>query len=208
MANSGVTQLVGFRFRPTDQEIIGFFLYKMVVEKRPLTSMPPYNKVIHKCNLFGNKREPSEIWRDYGGDQLKDQYLYFFSELQRNDLPIQRKTGLGTWSETVTYQNVKEEVDEINGKSNLDVIGRKRKFRYENGSTSEDHAGWLLDEHSIFKKACKNGTSSNCYDFDVVICRLRRKGNVDKVREKEEVLFSRSITQEDEKRSIYKGDEN
>ncbi|KAL6276230.1 hypothetical protein ACE6H2_019831 [Prunus campanulata] len=179
MANSGVTQLLGFRFRPTDREIIGSFLYKMVVEKRPLTSMPQYNKVIHKCNLFGNKREPSEIWRDYGGDQLKDQDLYFVSELQRNGLRIQRKTGRGTWSETETYQNVKDEVDEINGKSNLDVIGRKRKFRYENGNTSEDHAVWLLDEYSLFKKACKNGTSSNCYDFDVVICRLRRKGNMD-----------------------------
>ncbi|BFG14351.1 hypothetical protein CerSpe_006250 [Prunus speciosa] len=177
MANSGVTQLLGFRFRPTDQEIIGSFLYKMVVEKKPLTSMPPYNKVFHKCNLFGNKREPSEIWRDYGGDQLKDQDLYFVSELQRNGSRIQRKTGLGTWSETETYRNVK---DEINGKSNLDVVGRKRKFRYENGNTSEDHAGWLLDEYSLFKKACKNGTSSNCYDFDVVICRLRRKGNMDK----------------------------
>ncbi|CAB4261442.1 unnamed protein product [Prunus armeniaca] len=180
MANSGVTQPLGFRFHPTDQEIIGSFLYKMVVEKRPLTLMPPYNKVIHKCNLFGNKREPSEIWRDYGGDQLKDQDLYFISELQRNGLRIQRKTGRGTWSETETYQNVKDEVDEINGKSNLDVIGKKRKFRYENGNTSEDHAGWLLDEYSLFKKACKNGTSSNCYDFDVVICRLRRKGNLDK----------------------------
>ncbi|CAL8999407.1 unnamed protein product [Prunus brigantina] len=75
MANSGMTQLLGFRFDPTDQEIIGFFLYKMVVANNPLTSMPPYNKVIHKCNLFGNKREPSEIWRDYGGDQLDDQDL-------------------------------------------------------------------------------------------------------------------------------------
>ncbi|XP_008227928.1 PREDICTED: NAC transcription factor 29-like [Prunus mume] len=167
MANSGVTQLLGFRFRPTDQEIIGSFLYKMVVEKRPLTSMPQYNKVIHKCNLFGNNREPSEIWRDYGGDQLKDQDLYFISELQRNGLRIQRKTGRGTWSETETYQNV-------------DVIGRKRKFRYENGNASEDHAVWLLDEYSLFRKASKNGTSSNCYDFDVVICRLRRKGNMDK----------------------------
>ncbi|KAI5322468.1 hypothetical protein L3X38_031540 [Prunus dulcis] len=188
MANSGLTQLLGFRFRPTDREIIGSFLYKMVVEKRPLTSMPQYNKVIHKCNLFGNKCEPSEIWRDYGGDQLKDQDLYFVSELQRNGLRIQRKTGRGTWSETETYQNVKDEVDEINGKSNLDVMGRKRKFRYENGNTSEDHAVWLLDEYSLFKKACKNGTSSNCYDFDVVICRLRRKGNMDKSGKKRKCL--------------------
>ncbi|XP_021812137.1 uncharacterized protein LOC110755267 isoform X1 [Prunus avium] len=141
MANSGVTQLLGFRFRPTDREIISSFLYKMVVEKRPLTSMPQYNKVIHKCNLFGNKREPSEIWRDYGGDQLKDQDLYFVSELQRNGLLIQRKTGSGTWSETETYQNVKDEVDEINGKSHLDFIGRKRKFWNENGNTSVDNSG-------------------------------------------------------------------
>ncbi|KAI5322200.1 hypothetical protein L3X38_031272 [Prunus dulcis] len=166
-----MTQLLGFRFDPTDQEIIGFFLYKVVVANNPLTSMPPYNKVIYKCNLFGNKREPSEIWRDYGGDQLDDQDLYFVSELQRNGLRIQRKTGsCGTWSETETYQNVKDEVDEI--------IGRKRKFRYENGNTSEDHAGWLLDEYSLFEKGCKNRTSRNCYDFDVVICRLRRKCNM------------------------------
>ncbi|PQQ14084.1 NAC transcription factor 29-like [Prunus yedoensis var. nudiflora] len=151
MANSGVTQLLGFRFRPTDREIIGSFLYKMVGEKRPLTSMPQYNKVIHKCNLFGNKREPSEIWRDYGGDQLKEGsrlVLRFGAPEKRFVHPTQ------DWP-------------------------RKRKFRYENENTSEDHAVWLLDEYSLFKKACKNGTSSNCYDFDVVICRLRRKGNMD-----------------------------
>ncbi|KAB2625142.1 NAC domain-containing protein 100-like [Pyrus ussuriensis x Pyrus communis] len=60
---------VGFRFRPSDQEIIRFFLYTMVVKREPLMLL--YNNFVHVEDLFSDK-EPRETWEDYGGDQLCD----------------------------------------------------------------------------------------------------------------------------------------
>ncbi|KAM1039841.1 hypothetical protein ACFX13_029837 [Malus domestica] len=81
MENHSLVPL-GFRLIPTDQELVGHFLYNFL-ENIPL--LPPHNTLIHECNIFGNKSKPSEIWEAYGGTQLADDQsaLYFFSELKR-----------------------------------------------------------------------------------------------------------------------------
>lgn len=153
---------VGFRFRPTDQELITLFLYKMVVEKKAL--MATYDNIIRKFNIFGTEFEPSEIWNGFGGEQLHphDQELYFFSELntlssKAGSRKINRKVGLGggTWSGERCDAVYDEEGNEI---------GHKRKFRYENEG-SEEHSGWFLEEYSLSGEGCA---------FDYVICRLRK----------------------------------
>ncbi|XP_008227608.1 PREDICTED: NAC domain-containing protein 83-like [Prunus mume] len=153
---------VGFRFRPTDQELITLFLYKMVVEKKAL--MATYDTIIRKFNIFGTEFEPSEIWNGFGGEQLHphDQELYFFSELntlssKAGSRKINRKVGLGggTWSGERCDAVYDEEGNEI---------GHKRKFRYENEG-SEEHSGWFLEEYSLSGEGCA---------FDYVICRLRK----------------------------------
>lgn len=61
-------------------------------------------------------------------------------------------------------------MDEIKGNLNPNphLIRRKRKFRYKNGKTSEDHDDWLLDEYNIFEKPCKNRRSTT-YDKEYLI---------------------------------------
>ncbi|CAB4290158.1 unnamed protein product [Prunus armeniaca] len=163
---------LGFRFHPTDKEIVGSFLHTLLVDRNPL--MPPYSNFIRACNLFGNKLEPSEIWKRYGGPQLVDQDLYFLSGLKKlSPKRMDRSIGHGgTWSETESFKLIEYD----NGNPN--PIGRKRKFRYENKG-SEEHTWWLLDEYSLFVGP-KNDYNDRSYDFDFVICRMRKNDRASK----------------------------
>ncbi|PQP98940.1 NAC domain-containing protein 37-like [Prunus yedoensis var. nudiflora] len=111
---------LGFRFSPTDEEIVGSFLYKFLVERKSFMSL--YN------NLFGNKTEPLEIWKKYGGPQLVDTDLYFISKLKKlTPKRMDRRVGNGgTWSETESSKLV----EKVSRNPDPNPIGRKRKFRY------------------------------------------------------------------------------
>ncbi|XP_021803665.1 protein SOMBRERO-like, partial [Prunus avium] len=184
---------LGFRFRPTDQEIVGSFLHTLLVERKPL--MPPYSNFIRACDLFGNKLEPSEIWNKYGGPQLVDQDLYFLSGLKKlTPKRMDRSVGQGgTWSETESFKLVEDDNE------NPNPIGRKRKFRYENKG-SEEHTRWLLDEYGLFVGP-KNDYNDRSYDFDFVICRMRKN---DRALSKEINLKRSSQDQVQKKRSTNK----
>ncbi|KAM0999062.1 hypothetical protein FF1_005818 [Malus domestica] len=172
-----------FRFKPTDQELIGRFLRYFLVETPRLLPPPPHHTFMHKCNLFGNHSEPSEIWEAFGGGgalQLAaaDQpALYFFSELTKTTPKgsnIVRKMGRngGKWD----GKAVPTWVEGTDGTSTC--IGLKRTFCYKNEG-SEDNGAWLLDEYSLFA-APRNRKSHTSYDFDYALCRLRKTSDINK----------------------------
>ncbi|TQE04094.1 hypothetical protein C1H46_010314 [Malus baccata] len=172
-----------FCFKPTDQELIGRFLRYFLVETPRLLPPPPHHTFMHKCNLFGNHSEPSEIWEAFGGGgalQLAaaDQpALYFFSELTKTTPKgsnIVRKMGRngGKWD----GKAVPAWVEGTDGTSTC--IGLKRTFCYKNEG-SEDNGAWLLDEYSLFA-APRNRKSHTSYDFDYVLCRLRKTSDINK----------------------------
>ncbi|XP_068339183.1 NAC domain-containing protein 58-like [Pyrus communis] len=172
-----------FRFKPTDQELIGRFLRYFLVETPRLLPPPPHHTFMHKCNLFGNHSEPSEIWEAFGGGgalQLAapDQpALYFFSELMKktpNGSKIVRKMGRigGKWD----GKAVPAWVEGTDATSTC--IGLKRTFCFKNEG-SEDHGAWLLDEYSLFA-APRKRKSHTSYDFDYVLCRLRKTSDINK----------------------------
>ncbi|KAL6134093.1 hypothetical protein ACLB2K_066326 [Fragaria x ananassa] len=70
---------VGFRFHPTDQQLISYFLHKKVTEEASLYS---YKNIVCEFDLFGST-EPWEIWNMYGGHELRNQDLFFFTKLKR-----------------------------------------------------------------------------------------------------------------------------
>ncbi|KAM1602173.1 hypothetical protein TB2_028696 [Malus domestica] len=172
----------GFRFKPTDQELVGGFLHYFLVKTPRLLPPPPHSTFMHKCNLFGNKFQPSQIWEAFGGGaalQLgaADQpALYFFSELKKitpKGSKLDRKMGLGgTWE----GKSVPAWVEGTEGNSSC--IGLKRTFWYKNEGT-EDHGGWKLDEYSLFASP-KKRNSHTSYDFDFVLCRLRNTSGINK----------------------------
>lgn len=146
---------VGFRFHPTDQQLISYFLHKKVTEEASLYS---YKNIVCEFDLFGST-EPWEIWNMYGGHELRNQDLFFFTKLKRASLKssrILRKIGTsGTWSETDASKLIKDEAKQKH-------IGRRRKLRYES-KCSKQHGHWYLDEYSLLDS-----------ESDFVICRLRK----------------------------------
>ncbi|CAL2245605.1 unnamed protein product [Prunus armeniaca] len=97
----------------------------------------------------------SEIWKKYGEPQLVDTDLYFISKLKKlTPKRMDRRVGNGAQT----------------------PLAEREKFRYENKG-SEDHTGWLLDEYSLFDGP-KNDYNQRSYDFDSVICRMRKNDRV------------------------------
>ncbi|XP_050381600.1 uncharacterized protein LOC126798631 [Argentina anserina] len=150
---------VGFRFHPTDEELIRHYLYlknkdnKGADEEAAAAVVPEYD-------LYG-EAEPWAIWEANGGADLYDQDLFFFTKLKKvnpHGTRINRKIGTGTWSEGEPSRPIL--VEEKNNKKTS--IGRKRKFRYENKSSGQ-HGCWYMEEYSL------EGIRSAEY----VICRLR-----------------------------------
>nr|POE94913.1 nac domain-containing protein 48 [Quercus suber] len=87
---------VGFRFNPTDDELVTHFL-----RNRNLGKPTPFNAV-KECDLYG-KKEPWEIWDMFSavdGSRVVRQ-LYFFTKLKtyNNGRRIDRRvgSGSGTW---------------------------------------------------------------------------------------------------------------
>ncbi|XP_065619915.1 NAC transcription factor 29 [Quercus suber] len=160
---------VGFRFNPTDDELVTHFL-----RNRNLGKPTPFNAV-KECDLYG-KKEPWEIWDMFSavdGSRVVRQ-LYFFTKLKtyNNGRRIDRRvgSGSGTWK--------KEHQLKTPG-----LVGvEKSRFSYENNddkssksssSSSSSSSGrngkWNLIE---YKDLNPPNQDSNEY----VVCRLSYSG--------------------------------
>ncbi|KAM1385490.1 hypothetical protein ACFX2F_032048 [Malus domestica] len=128
---------LGFRFHPTDQELVSSYL-----RDRALSGKPLGNPFLHEFNLFG-QTPPWVVWEQFGGNSLLDQDLFFFYELRsRSDSDSRSKRQIeagGTWSETSS--------DKVLGLDGI-PIGDKGHFRYNNKG-SNYNGGWLLEEYSL-----------------------------------------------------------
>ncbi|XP_062007622.1 uncharacterized protein LOC133724787 [Rosa rugosa] len=152
---------VGFRFHPTDDELIRHYLYLKNKVSKGEDEAAAAAAVVPEFDLYG-ETEPWNIWEAHGGADLYDQDLFFFTKLKKvnpHGTRINRKIGTGTWSEGEPSRPIF--VGEKN-KKNKTPIGRKRKFRYEN-KLSDQHGCWYMEEYSL------DGIKS----ADYVICRLR-----------------------------------
>ena len=139
---------VGFRFNPTDDELVTHFL-----RNRNLGKPTPFNAV-KECDLYG-KKEPWEIWDMFSavdGSRVVRE-LYFFTKLKtyNNGRRIDRRVGSGTWK--------KEHQLKTPG-----LVGvEKSRFTYENNddksskssSSSSSKSGrngkWNLIEYKDLK---------------------------------------------------------
>ncbi|KAM1341574.1 hypothetical protein ACFX2F_006008 [Malus domestica] len=123
---------LGFRFHPTDQELISFFPYNRVLRREYCENL------IYEFDLFG-KTPPWVVWENFGGPGLQDQDLYFFCQLKpRSQARIKREIDAGgTWSQS----NSKP----VKNLQNEKAIGKKRNLRYEKEGCEHD-GDWLLEE--------------------------------------------------------------
>ncbi|XP_050384103.1 NAC domain-containing protein 19-like [Argentina anserina] len=131
---------IGFRFHPTDDELVSYYLRnKAQLGDEYRSSHVP------NCPEFYGKSEPWTIWDKYGGHAVEDgEPLFFFAKRKRlnpKSSRFDRKVGTGTWSGQYRVKVMEE------GK----VIGVKRDFRYERGSSADQNNRWLMDEYELNK---------------------------------------------------------
>ncbi|KAM1042331.1 hypothetical protein ACFX13_032127 [Malus domestica] len=78
---AGYDDDVGFRFKPADQELINFFLYRKVVLRQPL--LPRHVGFVHEIDFLGD-HQPWEIWDACGGPHTPTAKKYTSSASSRN----------------------------------------------------------------------------------------------------------------------------
>ncbi|WCJ20546.1 NAC domain containing protein 28 [Euphorbia peplus] len=168
MAFPGVATPTGFRFIPTDQDLL-YFLFKKLTGG---SLCPGEAMLVPESNLYG-KEEPWKLFDEfspkyiplYGSDDL-----FFFSKLikkSQNSKNVERRVGItgGTWHREDKGKEVVAEV-ETDQHQRVLIQGVKKRFKYKNKS-SDQHHRWLMSELSLPEL---NG--------ETVLCRMRKNEDV------------------------------
>jgi len=145
---------VGFRFRPSDEELVRDYLLKKVMgEELPWDG-------IGECDLYGEK-PPWEICGDQEGEKV-----YFFAKLRKlSKSRVARTAGSGVWHENSSHHIYDEEGD---------VIGARKLFcfKVKDGSTMK-RSDWIMHEFSLVEEH-EPSTSW-------VLCTIQKKGSESRI---------------------------
>ncbi|KAF9595263.1 hypothetical protein IFM89_038266 [Coptis chinensis] len=150
----------GFRFAPTDEELITYFLAK-ILAREPLPEL--YNNIIMPCELYGS--EAFEPWQLLKGREEENEVYVFTSIKQKYDggKKIGRTVGSEGW--TWRISNSSDILDQEGNK-----IGCKKFMNYSknNGKvkspwmmyefTMKDHEEYSLCR--VFRKNKKDASTS------------------------------------------------
>ncbi|CAA0818531.1 Transcription factor JUNGBRUNNEN 1 [Striga hermonthica] len=169
-------QLPGFRFYPTDEELVGFYL-KRKIEKRPISI-----ELIKQADIY--KYDPWDLPKS---GNVGDKEWYFFCKRgrkYRNSIRPNRVTGSGFWKATgidkPVYSSGKE-----GGRDR--VIGLKKSLVYYRGSAGKGtKTDWMMHEFrlppAIDGKTAKHGTmddvtkSPSAQEAEVwTLCRILKR---------------------------------
>ncbi|EEF27276.1 conserved hypothetical protein [Ricinus communis] len=149
---------VGLRFRPTENELVAYYLHGM---NNGRFSSVENQLPVKYCDFYG-KEEPWEIWQKFGGDKLSDhEDLYFFTALKKvtpgGGHNISRRIGstAGTWHGETSGNSSKLH---HNG-----VTAYMKRFNYRNPSRLDQDRCWNMLEYSL-----EGGESR------YVLCQLKR----------------------------------
>ncbi|KAF8020002.1 hypothetical protein BT93_G0635 [Corymbia citriodora subsp. variegata] len=152
---------VGFRFLPTEEELINGYLMSKVLGFTNGRDIPELDDFYARdpWDLPGLYQQISNIPSD-GWD------WYFFCPspyLTQNSERIKRQTPSGKWK--ITCQK-----DEIKARDTKALIGTKRILVFYKGCAK---TGWVMHEYHMNPKRL-NGYSST-FQIPYILCRLKRK---------------------------------
>ncbi|XP_015163599.1 transcription factor JUNGBRUNNEN 1 [Solanum tuberosum] len=127
--------LPGFRFHPTDEELVGFYLRRKV-EKRPLINI----ELIKQIDIY--KYEPWDLPKS---SNMGEKEWYFFCKRgrkYRNSVRPNRVTGCGFWKATG--------IDKPIYNSTHECIGLKKSLVYYRGSAGKGtKTDWMMHEFRL-----------------------------------------------------------
>ncbi|XP_050222142.1 NAC domain-containing protein 30-like [Mercurialis annua] len=152
--------LPGFRFNPTDQELVGFYLLHINNQKDSAFDID-HQFPVPFCDFYGGE-EPWQIWNRFGGEQKNNlERLFFHTKLKKKatrgtGTNIDRKfgSGGGGWHGATSGDKSPIHVS--------DLVGYKKSFSYWNKSRPDQDRCWIMTEYSVEGRG-----------WEFVICELK-----------------------------------
>ncbi|KAL2324963.1 hypothetical protein Fmac_024021 [Flemingia macrophylla] len=153
----------GFRFHPTDEELVIYYL------KRKVSGKPFRFDAISEVDIY--RSEPWDL-ADKSRLKTRDQEWYFFSALDKkygNGGRMNRATGKGYWKATGNDRQVKHEER---------VAGLKKTLVFHSGRAPDGkRTNWVMHEYRLSEEEmgrAGTGSSQDAY----VLCRVFHKNNI------------------------------
>ncbi|CAH8260007.1 unnamed protein product [Arabidopsis lyrata] len=159
MGRGSVTSLApGFRFHPTDEELVRYYL------KRKICNKPFKFDAISVTDVY--KSEPWDL-PDKSKLKSRDLEWYFFSMLDkkyRNGSKTNRATEMGYWKTTGKDREI------LNGSK---VVGMKKTLVYHKGRAPRgERTNWVMHEYRLVDEDLdKTGVHQDAF----VLCRIFQK---------------------------------
>ncbi|KAK6149512.1 hypothetical protein DH2020_017037 [Rehmannia glutinosa] len=134
-----VVQLPGFRFHPTDEELVSFYLRRKI-EKKPIRI-----ELIKQADIY--KYDPWDLPKSTNVGE-KDKEWYFFCKRGRkykNSIRPNRVTGSGFWKATGIDRPIYDSAS-----SGRDCIGLKKSLVYYRGAAGKGtKTDWMMHEFRL-----------------------------------------------------------
>ncbi|KAE8700122.1 NAC domain-containing protein 78 [Hibiscus syriacus] len=157
---SGTALAPGFRFHPTDEELVSYYL------KRKVSSKPVRFNAIAVVDIY--RHEPWEL-SDKSKLKTRDQEWYFFSLLDRkygNGARMNRATSQGYWKATGKDREVRH---------NKKLMAMKKTLVFHSGRAPDGvRTNWVMHEYRLVEEELERIGALQGY----VLCRVFHKNNI------------------------------
>ncbi|ESQ49015.1 hypothetical protein EUTSA_v10020745mg [Eutrema salsugineum] len=152
----------GFRFHPTDEELVSYYL------KRKVQNKPVRFDAIGEVDIY--KHEPWDL-AVFSRLKTRDQEWYFFSALDKkygNGARMNRATNKGYWKATGKDREIRRDIQ---------LLGMKKTLVFHSGRAPDGlRTNWVMHEYRLVEyETEKNG---NLVQDAYVLCRVFHKNNI------------------------------
>ncbi|KAJ0249500.1 NAC domain containing protein 52 [Hirschfeldia incana] len=152
----------GFRFHPTDDELVSYYLKRKVVGK------PIRFDAIGDVDIY--KHEPWDL-AAFSWLKTRDQEWYFYCALDKkygNGARMNRATNLGYWKATGKDREIRSDVQ---------LIGMKKTLVFHSGRAPDGlRTNWVMHEYRLVDYETEN--NGNSVQDAYVLCRIFHKNNI------------------------------
>ncbi|XP_042387629.1 NAC transcription factor 32-like [Zingiber officinale] len=138
---------IGYRFLPTDKELIVDYLANRVAGK------PVPSTAVIEADVYGT--EPWNLLRN------GDQEGYFFAMRKRKNAVgtrVDRRAGTGTWT---LYSKKEESVTTLDAEGREIAVGCKSSLSFNDGKSK--YSGWIMHEYELLSVAGVFQTQVLCH---------------------------------------------
>ncbi|AEE74915.1 NAC domain containing protein 52 [Arabidopsis thaliana] len=152
----------GFRFHPTDEELVSYYL------KRKVLGQPVRFDAIGEVDIY--KHEPWDL-AVFSRLKTRDQEWYFYSALDKkygNGARMNRATNRGYWKATGKDREIRRDIL---------LLGMKKTLVFHSGRAPDGlRTNWVMHEYRLVEyETEKNG---NLVQDAYVLCRVFHKNNI------------------------------